>query len=61
MSGDGTKFDLNEGLTLETNLIGEHNILNLLFGIAISEEFGIKTEDLADEFKYKTYSNEISK
>ena len=51
LSGDGTKFDLNEGLTLETNLIGEHNILNLLFGIAISEEFGIKTEDLADEFK----------
>ena len=51
LSGDGTKFDLNDRLTLETNLIGEHNILNLLFGIAISEEFGIKTEDLTDEFK----------
>ncbi|MDR2879655.1 MAG: UDP-N-acetylmuramoyl-tripeptide--D-alanyl-D-alanine ligase [Fusobacteriales bacterium] len=51
LSGDGTKFDLNDRLTLETNLIGEHNILNLLFGTAISEEFGIKTENLADEFK----------
>ncbi len=51
LGGDGTKFDLNDRFTLETNLIGEHNILNLLFGIAISEEFGIKTENLADELK----------
>ena len=49
LSGDGTKFDLNDRLVLKTNLIGEHNILNLLFGIAISQEFGIKPEDTAGE------------
>ena len=50
-SNEGTKFDLNNSQTLETNLIGGHNILNLLFGIAVSEEFGIRSEDIADELK----------
>ena len=51
LSGEGTKFVLNDGINLETNLIGSHNILNLLFGIALSNEFGIKTEEIADEIK----------
>ena len=51
LDGSGTKFSLNGTLALETNLIGEHNILNLLFGIALSEEFGIKPEETAAELK----------
>jgi UDP-N-acetylmuramoyl-tripeptide--D-alanyl-D-alanine ligase len=50
-SGEGTKFVLNNRLNLETNLIGEHNILNLLFGIALSNEFGIGTEEIVEELK----------
>ena len=51
LSGDGTTFMLNENMKVSTNLIGEHNILNLLFGIALSEEFGISEEELLNEVK----------
>ena len=51
LSGDGTTFMLNENMKVSTNLIGEHNILNLLFGIALSEEFGINEEQLLNEVK----------
>ena len=51
LSGDGTTFMLNENTKISTNLIGEHNILNLLFGIALSEEFGINEEQLLNEVK----------
>ena len=51
LDGSGTKFTLNGRLTLETNLIGEHNILNLLFGIALAKEFGIEPGEIADKLK----------
>lgn len=51
LSGEGTKFILNDKFNIETNLIGEHNILNLLFGIAIANEFGIKTNELTKVVK----------
>ena len=51
LSGDGTTFMLNENMKVSTNLIGEHNILNLLFGIALSKEFGINEEQLLNEVK----------
>ena len=51
LSGDGTAFMLNKNTKVSTNLIGEHNILNLLFGLALSKEFGISEEQLLNEVK----------
>ena len=51
LSGEGTTFILNDKAKLTTNLIGEHNILNLLFGLALCKEFGIGEEELSNEIK----------
>ena len=51
LSGDGTAFMLNKNTKVSTNLIGEHNILNLLFELALSKEFGISEEQLLNEVK----------
>lgn len=51
LDGNGTKFILNNKFNIETNLIGNHNILNLLFGIALADEFGIETDKLTEVMK----------
>ena len=55
-SNKGTSFDVvfkgeKEKYHFETKLLGNHNVYNILDGIACGREFGIETEDLIQAVK----------
>ena len=55
-SGDGTTFDVMfkgdpKKYSFETKLLGNHNVYNILSGIAFGKEFGIEIDDLIQAVK----------
>lgn len=47
MTAEGVEFEV-DGVTLTSSTVGRHNVLNILAGIAVAREFGLKTTSLQD-------------
>lgn len=47
MTAEGVEFEV-DGVTFTSSTVGRHNVLNILAGIAVAREFGMKTTSLQD-------------
>lgn len=47
MTAEGVEFEV-DGVTFTSSTVGRHNVLNILAGIAVAREFGLKTTSLQD-------------
>ena len=47
MTAEGVEFEV-DGVTFASSTVGRHNVSNILAGIAVAREFGLKTASLQD-------------